>query len=102
MSGGRTSFVSIRSSRSPTCLTLAELFGGEPDVKLALDPHHQSDQVDRIEPKGFAKVLIVLRQRHTFHPSLLREGPRAWREAIPCLASGTTLGECFFGKAASS
>jgi hypothetical protein len=34
----------------------------EPDVKLALDSHHQPNQVDRIEPQRLAKILVVLRK----------------------------------------
>jgi hypothetical protein len=38
-----------------------ELLLRKPHVKLALNPHHESDQVYGIEPKGFPEVLIVLR-----------------------------------------
>ena len=41
-----------------------QLFGREPDAELALDPHHQPDQIHRVEAQRFAQILIVLRQRN--------------------------------------
>jgi hypothetical protein len=51
-----------------------QLFGREPDVKLALDPHHQPDQVDRVEPERLAKVLIVLRKLKRLTHLLFEQG----------------------------
>jgi hypothetical protein len=43
-----------------------QLLGRKPDMKFALDSHHQPDQVDRIEPERLAQILIVLRQFERF------------------------------------
>jgi len=47
----------------PDALDQRQLFGREPNVKLAFDPHHQPDQVDRVQAQSLSKVFVVLRQR---------------------------------------
>ena len=60
-----------------------KLLRREPHVKLALDPHHQSDQVDRIEPEGFSEVLIVLRRRIRFTHFLFEQGHELGAKRFP-------------------
>jgi hypothetical protein len=60
-----------------------ELLLREAHVKLALDPHHQSDQVDRIKAKGFPEVLIVLRQRVRFTHFLFEQGHKLGAKRFP-------------------
>jgi hypothetical protein len=52
----------------------SQLLGREPDVKLAFDSHHQSNQVDRVEPERLSKVLIVLRKLKRLTHLLFEQG----------------------------
>jgi hypothetical protein len=78
---GKLCFHQVEQIADP--LDDAELLRREPHVKLALNPHHESDQVDRIEPEGFSEVLIVLRQRIRFTHFFFEQGHELAAKRFP-------------------